>query len=70
MDALDKALCRAHEIFLADSSDELEAELGELLPPLIEAGYVHEEPWGNDPDWFLWRFTKSGVARGEALGCL
>lgn len=70
MDPLDEALCRAHEIFLGDFSEEPDPGLNALLPSLIDAGYVVEEPWGDDPDWFLWRFTKAGVARGEELGRL
>ena len=67
MDALDRALCRAQEIFLEDVSDEPETELEELLPPLIEAGYVHEEPWGEDSGWFLWSFTDAGIKRADEL---
>jgi len=67
MNALDKALCRAREIFLADATDELEAELGEMLPALVEAGYIHEEPWGDSTDWFLWRFTDAGTRRADEL---
>jgi hypothetical protein len=67
MDALDKALSRAREIYLDDCSGELDAELGKLLPSLIQAGYVHEEPWGDDPDWFLWRFTNAGRKRADEL---
>jgi hypothetical protein len=67
MDPLDKALSRAREIYLDDCSDELDAELGKLLPSLIEAGYVDEEPWGDDPDWFLWRFTDAGRKRADEL---
>ncbi len=73
-DSLDKALCRAHEIFLEDLDDEKPGELDALLPPLIEAGYVSEEPWGEDYEdsegWSLWRFTEAGVRRAEELGCL
>jgi hypothetical protein len=47
MEALDKALSRAREIYLDDYSGELDAELGKLLPSLIQADYVHEEPWAT-----------------------
>jgi hypothetical protein len=67
MDALDKALLRAREIYYDELSDELDAELGELLPALLEAGYVREEPWGDDPDWFLWSFTDAGRGRADEL---
>lgn len=70
MNALDEALCRAHEIFLCEFSEEPDPELHALLPSLIDAGYVAEETWGDEPDWFLWRFTDAGVARGKELGCL
>ena len=40
MTDLDQVLIRASEIFLDDLSDETDAELGELLPPLVDAGYV------------------------------
>lgn len=68
MDALDKALCRAHEIFLDDPSESLDAELTELLPSLIEAGYAEE--WGGSSTGFYWKFTSLGIARGEELGCV
>jgi hypothetical protein len=66
MDRLDRDLLRAHEIFLDDSSDETDRELGELLPQLENAGYV--EISGESPSGYLWNFTPEGVARGEALG--
>lgn len=68
MDSLDDALCQAHEIFLGDLSDETDAELDDLLPPLVEAGYVKET--GHSPTGSFWAFTESGVRRGEELGCL
>jgi hypothetical protein len=37
MTDLDQLLIRASEIFLEDLADETDAELGELLPPLVEA---------------------------------
>jgi hypothetical protein len=68
MDQLDKALYRAHEIFLGNLSDETDAELENLLPPLVKAGYVKES--GHSPTGIFWAFTESGVKRGEELGCL
>jgi hypothetical protein len=68
MDSLDDAIFRAHEIFLGDLSDATDAELDNLLPPLIEAGYVKE--WGHSPTGSFWAFTESGIRRGEELGCL
>jgi hypothetical protein len=67
MDPLDKSLARAVEISLDDPSDEAETELEELLPPLVKAGYVREQPWGEGPDWFLWSFTEAGVKRADEL---
>jgi hypothetical protein len=66
MDALDKALLRAHERFIEDGSDAVEAELGDLLPDLAKAGYVRES--GHSPTGFFWAFTDAGIARGEELG--
>lgn len=68
MNALDRKLCRAHEIFLGDLSDETDAELARILPVLVDAGYVEE--YGHSPTGSLWRFTESGISRGEELGCL
>jgi hypothetical protein len=65
MDELDKALCRAHAIFLQDLSDETDSELETLLPPLVAAGYVAEDEHSD-----TWGFTGKGVRRGEELGCL
>ncbi len=67
MDQLDQTLLRAWLLSLEDASDATEAELNELLPALIEAGYVEERPWGDDPDWFLWSFTEAGVKRADEL---
>lgn len=69
MDPLDKALCRAREIFRSETSPDLDAELEDLLPSLVEAGYVDQEPWGDSPDWFLWRLSESGRDRADELGC-
>jgi hypothetical protein len=65
---LDKDLCRAHSIFLADVSHATDAELEEILPDLVEAGYVRED--GNSATGSFWRFTEAGVRRAEELGCL
>jgi hypothetical protein len=67
MDSLDRALLRAHELFLGELSDTADAELEGLLPRLVEAGFVHEEPWGDDADHFLWSFTEKGRKRTEEL---
>lgn len=67
MDQLDKALLRAQEIFLDELSDATDTELEDLLPPLIKAGLVHEEPWGEASDHFLWSFTEAGIKRVEEL---
>ena len=68
MDTLDAALWRAHEIFIEDLSDELDAELEGLLPVLIDAGYVETKDYGDGLT--AWGFTPAGVKRGEELGCL
>lgn len=68
MNPLDDALCRAHEIALGAFSDATETELDDLLPRLVEAGYVKET--GHSPTGSFWAFTESGVRRGEELGCL
>ena len=68
MDQLDAALYRAHEIYLEDASDELDAELNRLIPLLLDAGYVNDRDWGDG--WSLWSFTEVGIKRGEELGCL
>jgi hypothetical protein len=66
MDPLDEKLLRANEIFLQDLSDDDDEELAELLPALVEAGYIEKSPYG--PTEFLWGFTAAGNARVEALG--
>ena len=68
MEDLDKALCRAHEIFLGELSDETDEELHDLLLLLVEAGYVKES--GHSPTGSFWAFTRSGVKRGKELDCL
>jgi hypothetical protein len=65
MEILDEALRRASELFLEDGSDTADAELAELLPALVEAGYVHES--GHSPSGSFWAFTDSGNARIDAL---
>jgi hypothetical protein len=67
MNSLDRALLRAHELFLDDLSDAADAELEMLLPPLVEAGFVQEEPWGKTSDHYLWSFTAKGIKRTEDL---
>ena len=67
MDPIDKKLRRAESLFLENVTDEGDAELSTLLPSLIEAGYVEERSWGDDPDWFLWSFTEAGRRRCRAL---
>ena len=66
MDDLDQALLRAHEIFVGDLSDKTDKELEAILPGLVDAGYVAVD--GESSSGYLWRFTPSGVARGEELG--
>jgi hypothetical protein len=66
VDELDRNLSRAWEIFLEDLSDETDAELGKLLPSLVQAGYVAID--GESPTGHFWRFTPKGVQRAEALG--
>jgi hypothetical protein len=68
MDQLDELLTRASEIFLQDPSDETDAELEDLLPTLVEAGYVAID--GESPSGYFWRFTPEGVLQQEALGLL
>jgi hypothetical protein len=48
MDPLAETLLRAWNLSMEDITDAVEAEFAELLPPLVKAGYVHEEPWGKD----------------------
>jgi hypothetical protein len=63
---LDRSLGRAWEITSEDLSDETDAELGDLLPPLVAAGYV--EVSGESESGHFWAFTQKGVRRIEALG--
>ena len=65
MDELDQSLGRAWAIALEDLSDETDAELGGLLPPLAAAGYV--EISGESESGHFWAFTPEGVKRIEAL---
>ncbi len=72
MDDLDKALCRASQIYFEGLSDALDAELALILPALVEAGYVQESDWGTDESgsgWSLWAFTDAGRKRRDELGC-
>jgi hypothetical protein len=66
MDELDRVLLRAHEIVVGDLSDETDEELEGILPRLVEAGYL--AIGGESPSGYHWRFTPTGVARGEELG--
>jgi hypothetical protein len=68
MDALDEALCRAWSLFSkTDHWTDVDEELENLLPPLIEAGYVTES--GHSPSGSFWAFAETGVKRAEELGC-
>jgi hypothetical protein len=60
MTAADRALRRAQELFLEDAADAGFAEIEELLPTLVAAGYA--EALGD-----RWGFTPEGIARGEEL---
>ena len=66
VDEVDRTLSRAWEIFLEDLSDSTDAELGQLLPTLVDAGYVTID--GESPTGHFWRFTPKGVQRAEGLG--
>jgi hypothetical protein len=66
VEELDRTLSRAYEIFSEDLSDETDAELDALLPPLVNAGYVAIN--GESPTGLFWRFTPAGVERAKALG--
>ena len=67
MDAADRALLRAWQLAAAEDFDAVEKELNALVPILIKAGYAEERPWGDDPDWVLWSFSRKGVERVERL---
>jgi hypothetical protein len=64
---VDEQLCRAWTLCIEDWNDEVEDEIGKLLPTLIDAGYVRT--YGHSRTGFLWRFTSAGVASAEKLGC-
>jgi hypothetical protein len=66
VDELDRTLSRAWKIFLEGPSDQIDVELGPLLPPLVDAGYITID--GESPTGHFWRFTPKGVQRAEALG--
>lgn len=53
---------RAWKLFEDDWSDEGAEEVEQLLPPLIDAGYV-----STDDEAGTWAFTDAGVARAEFL---
>ena len=63
---LDRTLSRAWKIFLEDLGDETDAELSNLLPPLVDAAYVAID--SESPTGHFWRFTPTGVQQAEALG--
>jgi hypothetical protein len=63
VDSIDEKLLQAWLLSLENFTDANEAKLNDLLPALIETGYVDEKPWGDDPDWF----TKAGVRRSTEL---
>jgi hypothetical protein len=65
VDELDRTLKRAWEISLEDLSDSTDDELGGLLPPLVDAGYVAIS--GESPTGHFWRFTPKGIDRVDAL---
>jgi hypothetical protein len=67
---LDEKLLRAWLLASEDLTDANEAEVNGLLPVLIEAGYVEEKPWGDDPEFFLWSFTEVGIRRSKELEAL
>jgi hypothetical protein len=66
MDELDRYLTRATEIYLDEVKDETDAELGDLLPRLVQAGYVHIA--GESDSGHFWSFTEAGVRRQAELG--
>lgn len=66
MESIDRAFARAWRIFDEDLSDETDAELGDLLPVLVDAGYVAVD--GESPTGEHWRFTAAGVEHAKALG--
>ena len=68
MDETDRSLARATAIFLDELSDETDAELETLLPPLVAAGYVAIS--GESPTGHFWSFTEESVLRQESLGLL
>jgi hypothetical protein len=66
VDDLDEALRRARELFLEDPSEEADAELDQLLPRLVDAGFVTEEDYGETHR--LWGFTPTARKRADELG--
>jgi hypothetical protein len=67
MEPIDEALCRAWNLSLEDWSDAVEDALEEVLPALIQAGYVAES--GRSLTGSFWTFTQTGTKRLEELGC-
>ena len=67
MDAVDEALCRSWALSLEDDLNDVEKELGHLLPLLIEAGFVKTS--GHSPSGYFWAYTENGIWRLEELGC-
>jgi hypothetical protein len=68
MEDIERCVTRASEIFLGNVSDETDADLEDLLSPLVEAGYVIID--GGSPTGHFRRFTPEGVRRQESLGLL
>lgn len=64
MDMLDKKLLRANELFFAGADKD--DEIADLLPDLVEAGYVEES--GHSQTGLFWSFTPAGIARSKQLG--
>ena len=56
----DEALVRAWKLAVEDHTDAVEIDFEQLLPTLIEAGYV-------EADDYTWSFTPEGVERAEVL---
>jgi len=57
MDTMDETLCRAWSLSLEDFSDAIEDALEEVLPALLQAGYVTES--GQSPTGSFWTFTQT-----------
>jgi hypothetical protein len=61
----DQHLCRVWALCIEDWTDEVEDEIGKLLPSLIDAGYVRT--YGHTRTGFLWRFTSAGLTRAQKM---